>query len=293
MEPGRGLQIPSWVNDLRWGLTYFYAETLPGDENVLPSNPWPTGYGMNTGVTNPLYGGLPTISITVSSGALGAGGDRVLRGPEGDMAVVETVSYLHGGHAFKFGFDYVDVLFDGNSFKGANGSITFSNLTNFLQGTPPSGSIVVGSGVFNGRAHWESAFAQDDWRVTPRLILNLGLRWEFIGSPTEQNNYIGEFDPNVNPATTSAIQQVGPGEAISSCYKADYLGFAPRLGAAWDVRGNGKTVVRAGTGVLRNAEPLGPFFNSTNSGAISSGRASPALMNNSNTANQRPFSDQL
>ena len=89
---------------------------------------------MNTGVTNPLYGGLPTISVSGFSGSLGAGLIASSRGPEGDMALVETVSYLHGKHAFKFGFDYVDVLFDGNSFKGANGSITFSNLTNFLQG---------------------------------------------------------------------------------------------------------------------------------------------------------------
>ena len=137
----------------------------------------------------------------------------------------------------------------------------------------------MGSGVFNGRANWYSAFAQDDWRVTPRLILNLGLRWEFIGSPKEKNNFVGEFDPDVNPATTSALQQVGPGEPISSWYKADYLGFAPRLGAAWDVRGNGKTVVRAGAGVLRNAEPLGPFFNSDPFGA-----SIPGVVNNSGTA---------
>jgi len=255
-----------WVNDVRFGLVYFNAETLPADVNVLPSNPWPNGYGMNTGVTNPLYGGLPTINYGLG-GILGEGGRASVRGPEGDAALVETVSYLHGKHAFKFGFDYVRILFDGNSFNGNSGSITFSTLQNFLQGVPKSGSIGVGSGVFNGRANWYSAFAQDDWRLSPRLTLNLGLRWEFIGNPWERDNYVGEFDPNVNPATTPAIQQVGPGEAIPRWYKADYREFSPRVGAAWDVRGNGKTVVRAGASVLRNAEPLGPFFNSDPFGA--------------------------
>ena len=219
-----------WVNDVRFGVVYLYAETLSFDQNLLPANPYPNGYSMNTGVTNPLYGGLPTISISGLSGSLGQGGSTSIRGPEGDMALVETASYLHGKHSFKFGFDYVRILFDANSFKGSNGSITFSNLTNFLAGTPRSGSISVGSGVFNGRANWYSGFAQDDWRVAPRLILNLGLRWEFIGSPWERDNYEGEFDPNVNPATTPAIQQVGPGEPISSWYKNDYKEFSPRVG---------------------------------------------------------------
>jgi hypothetical protein len=276
-----------WVNDVRFGLAYFNAETLPADLNLMPSNPYPNGYSMNTGVTNPLYGGLPTISIRGFGGSLGQGGSGSIRGPEGDLALVETASYLHGKHSFKFGFDYVRILFDANSFKGNNGSITFANLTSFLQGTTQSGSIAVGSGVFNGRANWYSAFAQDDWRVAPRVILNLGLRWEFIASPWERDNYVGEFDPNVNPATTPAVQQVGPGEPIPSWYKNDYKGFSPRVGAAWDVRGNGKTVVRAGASVQRNAEPLGPFFNSDPFGATFFGgtAANPVLIgpNNSGT----------
>jgi hypothetical protein len=250
----------TWVNDARLGATYFTAQTFAGDIAKIPVNTYPSGYSMNTGVTNPLYGGLPQISISGFSGYLGAGGRSSSRGPEGDISFVETVSYLRGKHAFKFGFDYVDVLFDGNSFNNAQGSVQFSTLQSFVTGSPKKGSIVVGNAAFNARGHWYGAFAQDDWRVAPRVTLNLGLRWEFIASPTERDNFMANFDPNVNPLTTPAVQRVGPGEPLPYLYKASYLGFSPRVGAAWDVTGNGKTVVRAAFSILRDTTPLGPFF---------------------------------
>ena len=90
--------------------------------------------------------------------------------------------------------------------------------------------------------------------------MNLGLRWEYNGSPVEKNNYEGSFNPNVNPATTFAVQQVGPGAPLTSFYKADYKDFSPRVGLAWDVRGNGKTVVRAGASILRNPVVAGQYI---------------------------------
>ena len=67
---------------------------------------------------------------------------------------------------------------------------------------------------------------------------------------------MGTFDPNVNPLTTPAVQQFGPGLPISSSYDPGWGYFSPRLGMAWDVRGDGKTVVRAAGAALRN----GPFM---------------------------------
>jgi len=249
----------AWVNDARAGYSYLHAQTLSADVNLLPSNPWPTGYGFNTGVTNPLYGGLPEIDIGGFTGYLGAGRRTGVRGPEGNASFVDSISYLRGKHAFKFGFDFVDVVYDNNAYNRANGQVKFSSLESFLQGQPKSGTILVGDPNLFARAHWYGAFIQDDWRLTTRVTVNLGLRWEYTGSPVERNNYEGSFNPNVNPTTTYAVQQVGPGEPLTSFYKADYKDFSPRLGVAWDVQGNGKTVVRAGASILRNPIVAGQY----------------------------------
>jgi carboxypeptidase family protein/TonB-dependent receptor-like protein len=249
----------AWVNDARAGYSYLYAKTLSADVNKIPANPWPTGYGFNTGVTNPLYGGLPEIDIGGITGYLGAGRRTGWRGPEGNASFVDAVSYLRGKHAFKFGFDFVDVIYDNNAYNRANGQIKFNDLPSFLQGSPKSGTILVGDPNLYARAHWYAAFIQDDWRLTPRVTVNLGLRWEHNGSPVEAHNYEGSFNPNVNPLTTFAVQQVGPGEPFTSFYNADHKDFSPRLGVAWDVRGNGKTVVRAGASILRNPVVAGQY----------------------------------
>jgi hypothetical protein len=250
----------NWVNDLRWGLAYFKNETTMLD-TLNPADPWPTGYGMNTGVTNPTYFGMPFITITGFTSQLGTGNNEpTVRGPEGNWSIVDNVSYLRGKHGFKFGGEFIEVLWDegggGNVQAPYAGSATFANLSNFLQGTVQRGTILVGDNTNNFRQHYFAGFFQDDWRFNSRITLNLGLRYEFKGSPFEQNNYFGGFNPGVNPATTPAVQAVGPGAPISQYYNNNYTEFSPRLGMAWDVQGNGKTVVRASTSLMRDYAPL-------------------------------------
>jgi hypothetical protein len=257
--------IPSsaWVNDLRLGYVFIRNFRVAGDANLVASNPWPNGYGMNTGVTNPLFGGLPGLTFN-SFGQLGGGGVRTgLRGPQGDIDFVDSVSYLRGKHALKFGFEYIDVIADGDTYTNSYGTVKFTTLQAFLQGTTNGGSIELGNPAQNSRSHWYGIFAQDDWRLTPRVTLNLGMRYEYYTPPTERNNYIGNFTPNVNPATTPAVQQFGPGAPVKSEYHATLNNVSPRFGLAWDVRGNGKTVLRAGAGILTDATVLGPFIDIT------------------------------
>ena len=256
----------NWVNEARGGYAFIHNQTLNGDANMLPSAPYPAGYSFNTGVTNPLYGGLPQIALSDFTGNLGGGQRTSVRGPEGSVNVLDQVSWLHGKHAFKFGFDFLDIIFDGDSYNQAEGMVSFktsgttSSLENYLQGVPSSGKIFEGNALEFGRQRGYGTFIQDDWRMTSKVTVNAGLRWEYFGVPFERYNHIGNFNPNVNPLTTPAIEPVGPGAPIPAYFKGDYTDFSPRLGVAWDVRGNGKTVVRAGASLLNALQPAGEII---------------------------------
>ena len=259
----------TWVNDFRLGYVYVKNTTFPGDLNTPAGSPYPAGYGMPTGVTNPDYYGFPLLTINGFNMQLGIGNRTGTRGPEGDVDLVESVSYLRGKHSFKFGFEYLDIVFDGTSFSLAQGNVTFLTLQNYLEGFPNSWTILLGSpqaNTQNDRAHWYGGFVQDDWRLTPRVTLNLGLRYGYAGPPHEENNNLSTFNPNVT-GSTPAIEQVGPGLPLSRMYNGDYRDFDPRVGVAWDVRGNGKTVVRAAGSVITNMNPVTTFSPSNPLGA--------------------------
>jgi Carboxypeptidase regulatory-like domain len=256
-----------WANEARGGYIYILNDTLNGDQNMLPVNPWPNGYSMNTGVTNPLYGGLPQIAISSFSGFLGVSTRLGRRGPQGNVQLTDNVSRLVGKHALKFGAEYLDIIFGNDTLQPSSGIVKFKTLETFLEGAPSSQSILLGDATINVRSHWYAGFFQDDWRVTPRVTLNLGLRYELARPPYERNNYAGNFYPDVNPTTTPAILQFGPGAAEPSLYNTDWRGVSPRAGAAWDVRGNGRTVVRAGFSIMTAPAIMGALEVNTPFGA--------------------------
>jgi hypothetical protein len=201
---------------------------------------------MNTGVTNRAFGGFPTITFNNGIAPLGVGGKPGIRGPEGQFNVRDSVSYLHGNHAFKFGFEHVIAFFDDGSLASVLGAVTFTDLTSFLQGTPLSGNIITGNPYERLRERWYAGFVGDTWRITHRLTLTPGLRYEYNGPPHEIDNHLGTFDPTV----AGGLVQVGPGLPHSRLYNPETRNFSPRLGLAWDIRGNGRTVLRAGASRL-------------------------------------------
>ena len=170
---------------------------------------YPAGYNFNTGVTNPLYGGLPQIALGDFTGNLGGGQRTSVRGPEGSVNVLDQVSWLRGKHAFKFGFDFLDIIFDGNSYNQAEGMVSFKTTAQFVldelpQGIPSGGKIFEGNALEFGRQRAYGAFIQDDFRMTSRVTVNAGLRWEYFGVPFERYNHIGNFDPNCQSGDTPA-----------------------------------------------------------------------------------------
>jgi hypothetical protein len=97
--------------------------------------------------------------------------------------------------------------------------------------------------------HDYAAFVQDDWKVTPRLTLNLGLRWERFAAPTEDHGIIAQFT-NLNCSILDkaclGAARVGPAPAMWHTRNRD---FAPRVGFAWDPSGKGKMAVRGSFGI--------------------------------------------
>lgn len=231
------------VNQLTFGMNRLtqtrHADTVPA-----------TSYGLDTGVTT--VGGLPTINIagfnslgTSIISPIGDGPDPVYDGQD-------TVTYIRGNHTFKFGYEMSHISVDsccqffnrGDITFGGGGAFTGSSaLEDFLAGDPSFALIGVGNGTRHLRTWYYAGFAQDDWRVTQKLTLNLGLRYEYFAPPTETSNLLGGFSP------TAGLLQIGS-NGFNQLFKPNRTDFSPRFGLAWDPTGHGTTAIRTGASLI-------------------------------------------
>jgi hypothetical protein len=239
-----------WVNEARFGYNRLYQPTFTADHTQSAAS-----LGLNTGVTNPLYGGLPIITILGFNlpDALGGFVWPKTQGPDTRFQIVDHLSYAHGKHALKFGGELHRDAFSGGAYSGGRGRIKFiggqaittgagsTPLEDFFAGVPVGGSILIGDPTRHIHNWSYAGFLQDDWRISPRLTVNLGLRYELSTVVKEEHNLIGNFDPKVG--------DVQVGQQISGPYQVNPHNFAPRLGFAWDPFGTGRTLIRAGGGL--------------------------------------------
>ncbi|HXQ25769.1 MAG TPA: TonB-dependent receptor [Candidatus Acidoferrales bacterium] len=257
-----------WVNEARVGYSRLYQPTMPADLNVDPN----AAYGLNTGVPfGPLTGGLPRIGFGPFFTGLGGFKWPKIQGPNTIIQFIDHVSYSHGIHAIKFGGEIHRDGVTGAGFGNARGSFKFlggntlggnsTALEDFFAGFPAVASVLAGDPTFH-LSNWAYAlFVQDDIRLTRKLTINLGLRYELNTVIKEQNNLLGNFDPNVG------LVQVG--KQISSPYNGDHTNFAPRAGFAWDPWGTGKTVIRGGGGLVYEVVNWQAFMAFNNSFGLS------------------------
>ena len=239
----------TWANELRGGFTHYTLQILPGDIS--------TKYTVNTGITNPLLNGIPNVRITGLT-ELGAFHNfPKIVGPDKVYDFIDQVSNLHGKHAFKFGGELRRDLVHQATFRAGRGRVRFNSLEDFLSGAVHNVNFLAGDPTRNMSQWLYAGYAQDDWRITKRITLNLGLRYEFQAVPTDSRSLLGNVD-----IATGAFEQVG--KNISSIYNPDHKNFSPRFGIAWDVTGKGTTVVRAGGSIVYSLLTMSTFMSQQN-----------------------------
>ena len=221
----------------------------------------------------PYNDGAPSVALS-GYNSIGGGTSNPQGRGENSFHDTGALTWIHGNHVMKFGVDYLRFLY--NSFnvgtgRGGfkfDGRYTGNSAADLLLGTSYTATRNLGDPFTNVIAHAFGTYFQDDWRITPRLTLNFGLRYELFPPIRERLNIIASFDTLTNAITVAGGQQayLGPAGQLllrdlpgvgANVYEGDHNNFAPRVGLAWRPFGDTKTVIRAGFGVFYNMQMTG------------------------------------
>jgi len=288
---------PTLVNEVRIGLNYLHT-TRSGPEAAV--NGLPAQFGIQDIPQGDLNGGLPAFGI---NGLSTLGSNNFLPSNEisSTIQLTDDLTKIYGKHAFKMGFEWQHVKFSTLQPSWSHGQFNFnSNFTDIPGGVDtsntgraeflliPTASTVGGPNYVGGPdsvfvsnialtddgKNYYGGYIQDDWKVTSKLTLNLGLRYDYFGQVYEHHDAQANFVPSALGAPTELIPLGNPNlSQLSTSYTTllakdgitllesnKYGGglgtvqktnFAPRLGLAYQA--TPKLVVRAGFGIFFNA----------------------------------------
>ncbi|HEX4169156.1 MAG TPA: TonB-dependent receptor [Bryobacteraceae bacterium] len=220
---------PTLVNEARAG--YNRIHIVFAAQNTLNA----ADYGIDSGVNAAI--GLPQISV---SGAFALGGLSGYPQGRGDDTITtsDTLSWIHGNHSVKFGGEYRQSIAD--SFSETPGFFGFANVQAFL--ADQANSFNSNTSNRSNRVYIPAVgfFVQDAYKLRRNFTLTLGLRYDWNGTPTEAENRFVVFDP-----TSDSLDHIGQQGGPAYAYNQSALNFQPHVGFAWDIGGDGKTVIRS------------------------------------------------
>jgi hypothetical protein len=277
------------INEFRFGFNHlnshrynlFYNENV--SQNLPGGIPFP-GVPFTPGEN---IGGLPSLSFGDGTAAIGASGYQPAVEKQNSYVFTDNLSWTRGRHAVKLGAELRFEQFTILEPAAARGSMDFGGgflindnladpgtggeaFASFMQGISDGGSITSVTPNIDYRRQIYAIYALDDFKVTPKLTLNLGLRYELFTTIKEADNNQDTFNFNtlsliapkgknltLTPtlATELAIQNTASNGLISP----DLNNFAPRIGFAYQARD--KVVLRGGYGIFYGGQENGPFSN--------------------------------
>jgi outer membrane receptor protein involved in Fe transport len=272
---------PTLVNELRLGYNRLHSSRFQFnyDQNVSGTIGFP-GVPYEPGTDN---GGLPQLSFNDAS-TIGSPTYLPSNEIQNTYSVADTFTLISGNNTWKFGGEWRPEEFTIYQPADPRGSMSFgtvytdnagavgtggSGLASLLTGQPDGGNINNLTNVDYNRNTY-SLFAQDDWRLTSKFTLNVGLRYEYFSPVRERFNAQANFNPGTgeldipkssNVSLTPTLSQILPvnHNATNELVHADYNNLAPRLGMAYQA--TSKLVFRTAFGMFYNGDESGPYSN--------------------------------
>ena len=220
-------------------------------ENIVDFDTTRGNLAEQFGIPNANAGGVPGLTNFSISGNVGLGdGNGNVTKVNNLWQIDQAFSWVKGSHELTTGFNWMSTRFafltppHPNGTYTFNGSYTGYGLADFLYGRPISSQLDV-TQYFDLIRFRPSFYVQDNWRITQKLTLNLGLRDEMVTPWTERHNRLAVFDPSNGGSLAPVATLSHPGNSVTDGH---YANIAPRVGLAYSI--DPKTVVRAGFGIF-------------------------------------------
>jgi Carboxypeptidase regulatory-like domain/TonB dependent receptor len=312
---------PNKVNEVKFGLMRLanaHISPRANNQNVVKE------LGINIPSDNPLYWGVPNIGITGIAG-LGEESDAPFINYDTTIQLMENFSWTRGRHSFKFGGEIRRVRYNQIGGVVTRGRFNFDGrytqdpllpagqrggaaMADFLLGHFNNAEGQIGAPIANFRSSYFALYFQDNWKVTPKLTVNWGLRWEndqpFLDKYDAIVNIDFRWDHSIEPTYVRAgtgdpfegnpafplspdIKYVRDGRFGRRAYMNDLNDFGPRLGIAYQM--TPRTVLRTGFGVYYVRDIGNAVFDIVRNAPFTIRRNEPAQTQRPNLSFEKPF----